>query len=145
MPIDALEGDGTLAWDSTTMVLVEVRVGDTVGTGWTYGPAACAAVVADLFAPAIDCRDPRDIDGARFAMDKAVRNAGRPGLVGFAISAVDVALWDLKARLLGLPLCGLGEADRARAFDDTAAALRAAPGGGQQALPLGASQVVEAR
>ena len=37
-------------------------------------------------------------------MVKAVRNAGRPGVVGYAISAVDVALWDLKARLLDLPL-----------------------------------------
>ena len=37
-------------------------------------------------------------------MVKAVRNAGRPGAVGYAISAVDVALWDLKARVLGLPL-----------------------------------------
>ena len=37
-------------------------------------------------------------------MAKAVRNVGRPGTVGYAISAVDVALWDLKARLLGLPL-----------------------------------------
>ena len=37
-------------------------------------------------------------------MVRSVRNAPRAGLASFAISAVDVALWDLKARLLGLPL-----------------------------------------
>ena len=104
VPTDAPEGDGTLTWDSTTLAVVEVRAGNTVGTGWTYGPAACAAVAADLLAPVVDGRDPLDVGGAHEAMDRAVRNAGRPGLVGYAISAVDVALWDLKARLLGIPL-----------------------------------------
>jgi L-alanine-DL-glutamate epimerase-like enolase superfamily enzyme len=37
-------------------------------------------------------------------MARAVRNAGRPGVASYAISAVDCALWDLKARVLGLPL-----------------------------------------
>src|SRR5690349_24831464 len=37
-------------------------------------------------------------------MARHVRNAGRPGVAGYALSAVDVALWDLKARLLDLPL-----------------------------------------
>lgn len=104
IPTDAPEADGTLAWDATTMVLVEVRAGDAIGTGWTYGPAACAAVVADLLGPLATGRSALDVAGIHEAMDKAVRNAGRPGLVGYAISAVDVALWDLKARLLDLPL-----------------------------------------
>ena len=40
-------------------------------------------------------------------MTRAVRNLGRPGVAAMAISAVDVALWDLKARLLELPLARL--------------------------------------
>jgi L-alanine-DL-glutamate epimerase-like enolase superfamily enzyme len=104
VPTDAPEADGTLAWDSTTMVLVEVRSGDTGGLGWTYGPPACARVVTDQLADVVLGREALDVAGAFDGMVKAVRNAGRYGAAGYAISAVDIALWDLKARLLGLPL-----------------------------------------
>jgi L-alanine-DL-glutamate epimerase-like enolase superfamily enzyme len=104
IPTDAPEADGTLTWDSTTMVLVEIRSGDTRGTGWTYGPPACARVISDQLADVVLGGDALDVGGAFDGMVKAVRNAGRPGAVGYAISAVDIALWDLKARLLGLPL-----------------------------------------
>src|SRR5690348_56411 len=100
IPTDAPEADGTLTWDSTTMVLVQARAGGSVGTGWTYGSAACATVVHDHLAAIVIGRDAMDVGGAFDAMVKAIRNAGRPGAVGYAISAVDVALWDLKARLL---------------------------------------------
>ncbi|MER6171469.1 enolase C-terminal domain-like protein [Streptosporangium sp. NPDC001681] len=104
VPTDGPEADGTLAWDSTTIVLARVRAAGGTGLGWTYGPAACAAVIGDRLAPAVLGRAALDIAGAWRAMVRAVRNDGRPGAVGYAISAVDVALWDLKARLLGLPL-----------------------------------------
>ncbi len=104
VPTDAPEGDGTFAWDATTMVLVRARAGDREGLGWTYAPAACAQLVTELLEPAVRGRPVLDVRGAAVAMLKAVRNAARPGAVGYAISAVDCALWDLKARLLGLPL-----------------------------------------
>jgi L-alanine-DL-glutamate epimerase-like enolase superfamily enzyme len=104
IPTDAPEADGTLAWDATTIVLVQVRAGDTVGTGWTYGPAAVAYVVRDQLTGVVTGRDVWDVPGCLEAMVRATRNAGRPGLVSYAIAAVDVALWDCKARLLGLPL-----------------------------------------
>jgi L-alanine-DL-glutamate epimerase-like enolase superfamily enzyme len=104
VPTDAPEADGTLSWDSTTVVLVTMRSGPMVGTGWTYGAAACATVVTDTLAPVVCGRDAMDVTGAFTAMVTAIRNLGRPGVVGYAISAVDVALWDLKARLLDLPL-----------------------------------------
>ena len=113
VPTDAPEADGTLSWDSTTMTLVQVRAGDACGTGWTYGSAACAAVVAGKLAGIIRGRDALDVGGASEAMIRAVRNDGRPGAVGYAISAVDVALWDLKARLLDIPLFRLLGAVRA--------------------------------
>jgi L-alanine-DL-glutamate epimerase-like enolase superfamily enzyme len=113
VPTDAPEADGTLSWDSITMVLVQARAGSECGTGWTYGSPACAAVVAGKLAGIVRGRDPLDTGGAFEAMVRAVRNDGRPGAVGYAISAVDVALWDLKAKLLGLSLTRLLGAVRA--------------------------------
>jgi L-alanine-DL-glutamate epimerase-like enolase superfamily enzyme len=104
VPTDAPEADGTLSWDATTMVLVRARSAGAEGIGWTYGSAACEAVITGKLAGVVAGRDVLDVGGAHDAMVKAVRNDGRPGAVGYAISAVDVALWDLKARLLGLPL-----------------------------------------
>ena len=104
VPTDAPEADGTYSWDSTTLVLVEVDGGGMTGLGWTYAPAAAAALVEDLLAPAVRNIDVLDVPAAAAAMAKAVRNPGRTGLVSYAVSAVDCALWDLKARLLEVPL-----------------------------------------
>ncbi|KIH99215.1 mandelate racemase [Streptomonospora alba] len=104
VPTDRHSADGTLSWDATTIVVVRVAGGGDEGIGWTYGPPACAAVVRDQLAPAVSGRPVLDVSAALEAMVRAVRNAGRPGAVGYAISAVETALWDLKARLLGLPL-----------------------------------------
>jgi L-alanine-DL-glutamate epimerase-like enolase superfamily enzyme len=104
IPTSSPEADGTLAWDSTTLVLVEVSSGDVTGTGWTYGSPACATVAEHDLAPVVRGRDAMDVGGSWNAMQVALRNIGRPGVAGMAMSAVDCALWDLKARLLGLPL-----------------------------------------
>ncbi|MDF1605442.1 hypothetical protein [Nocardioides sp. YIM 152315] len=99
IPTDAPEGDGTLAWDSTTLILVEASAADATGIGWTYAPSSAAAVVDELLRPVVTGRDALDVEGAWEAMVRAIRNAGRPGPVGMAISAVDIALWDLAGRL----------------------------------------------
>ncbi|WP_270889032.1 enolase C-terminal domain-like protein [Pedococcus sp. 5OH_020] len=104
VPTDAPEADGTASWDSTSLVLVQLGAADAVGTGWSYAPAAAAGLVHELLEPVVEGADPFDVPGLSQAMIRAVRNAGRPGLASYAISAVDVALWDLKSRLLGLPL-----------------------------------------
>jgi len=101
------ESDGTATWDATTMVLVEVRADGAVGLGYSYIDAAAAGVVTSLLAPALLGREAMAIPGARAAMLRAVRNHGRPGLVACALSAVDVALWDLKAKLLDVALATL--------------------------------------
>ena len=101
IPTDRPEADGTLAWDSTTMVVVEARADGEVGTGWTYAPAAGVRIVEDLLAPVVVGRhSPLAPAAAQEAMLRAVRNAGHGGLVGMGISAVDIALWDLGSRLL---------------------------------------------
>ncbi|MEU6125517.1 enolase C-terminal domain-like protein [Streptomyces sp. NPDC047123] len=107
VPADAPEADATFAWDTTTVVVAEVTAGDATGTGWTYAPAAVAALVDEQLTPVIRGRDALDIPAAHDAMTKAVRDTGRQGAAACAISAVDIALWDLKARLLELPLVRL--------------------------------------
>ncbi|HEX4700262.1 MAG TPA: enolase C-terminal domain-like protein [Actinomycetes bacterium] len=104
VPTDRPEADGTLTWDSTTLVLVQVHCDGQVGTGWTYGSPACVEVVIGLLSPLLVGRGPLDTGAAWTAMVQALRNVGRPGIGGMALSAVDCALWDLKARLLGVPL-----------------------------------------
>jgi L-alanine-DL-glutamate epimerase-like enolase superfamily enzyme len=107
IPTDAPEADGTLAWDKTTLVLASARAGTARGIGWTYAAAAAQGVIADMLAGAVTGRSAMDVPGAAEAMARAVRNIGRPGVAATAISAVDIALWDLKARLLGVPLSRL--------------------------------------
>jgi L-alanine-DL-glutamate epimerase-like enolase superfamily enzyme len=101
IPTDTPQADGTLTWDKTTMVLASARAGTARGIGWTYAAAAAQCVIADVLAGVVIGRSALDVPGAAEAMARAVRNIGRPGIAATAISAVDIALWDLKARLLG--------------------------------------------
>jgi L-alanine-DL-glutamate epimerase-like enolase superfamily enzyme len=107
VPTDAPEADGTLAWDKTTMLLVTARAGGEQGIGWSYTAAAAQSVVTDILAGVVTGRSALDLAGAAAAMARSVRNFGRAGIAAMAISAVDIALWDLKARLLGGPLTSL--------------------------------------
>ncbi|RCH67372.1 mandelate racemase [Streptomyces sp. SDr-06] len=107
LPTDAPEADGTLEWDRTTLVVVHVRSGAAVGLGYTYGAPETAAYVRGHLASVVKGRLVWDVPGVNEAMTRSVRNDGRPGLVSGAISAVDIALWDLKARALGVPLTHL--------------------------------------
>jgi L-alanine-DL-glutamate epimerase-like enolase superfamily enzyme len=104
VPTDHPEADGTLSWDATTMVLVRARAAGETGLGFSYTSAAAAKVVEELLADAVKGGDALSPQASWLAMRRAVRNAGYPGVIASAISAVDVALWDLKARLLGVPL-----------------------------------------
>ncbi|HZZ85931.1 MAG TPA: enolase C-terminal domain-like protein [Anaeromyxobacteraceae bacterium] len=107
VPTSAPESDGTLAWDRTTLVWVEARGGGERGVGYGYADLATARLARELLAPLVAGRDPLDVAGAWSAMVHAIRNLGRPGICSMAIAAVDAALWDLKAKLLGLPLARL--------------------------------------
>ncbi|HVS38343.1 MAG TPA: enolase C-terminal domain-like protein [Gemmataceae bacterium] len=107
IPTDSPESDGTISWDSTTLVAVHAHAGGAVGFGYTYAAAAAAPVVEEQLAPAVQGFDAIDVPAAWAAMNRCVRNIGRPGVAAMAISAVDSALWDLKARLLNLPLVTL--------------------------------------
>jgi L-alanine-DL-glutamate epimerase-like enolase superfamily enzyme len=107
VPTDEPESDGTVEWNSTTIVVVELRAVDTTGVGYTYAPAATGKLVQEKLAEVVRGRDPFAIGELWEGMAIALRNAGRPGIGFCALSAVDLALWDLKARLLGVPLVDL--------------------------------------
>ena len=107
IPTDGPESDGTFTWDSTTLVLVEIGAADQRGVGYTYGSPAVATAIREHLAEVVRGRDPLAIGAIWEAMVGAVRNIGRPGIASHAIAAVDVALWDLKGQLLGLPLTRL--------------------------------------
>jgi L-alanine-DL-glutamate epimerase-like enolase superfamily enzyme len=106
-PTAAPESDATLTWDATTAVVATVSGGGHTGLGWTYSTGAAAAVVRDHLAGEIVGAQVADVAGCWQGMHRACRNIGTRGVVLQAISAVDVALWDLKARLLGVPLTTL--------------------------------------
>jgi L-alanine-DL-glutamate epimerase-like enolase superfamily enzyme len=107
VPTDFPESDGTITWDKTTIVIVEVTAGGVRGLGYTYADVATAQLIKELLADVVKGRDAMAVPGCWLAMVQSIRNLGRPGIASMAISAVDAALWDLKARLLDVPLVTL--------------------------------------
>ena len=107
IPTDSPESDGTYEWQHTTLVLVEITGGGQTGLGYTYADSSTATMIRDLLAGVVHGRDVMNIPAAWSAMAAAIRNLGRPGVASMAISAVDAALWDLKGRLLGMPVARL--------------------------------------
>jgi L-alanine-DL-glutamate epimerase-like enolase superfamily enzyme len=105
IPTDAPESDGTFEWNSTTIVIVQAHAGGHTGLGYTYTHDAAVRLIEDQLAPAVrGVVVETDIARAWHEMGDLLRNIGRPGLGFMALSAVDIALWDLKARALGQPL-----------------------------------------
>jgi L-alanine-DL-glutamate epimerase-like enolase superfamily enzyme len=107
VPTDAPEADGTIDWSSTTIVVVHANGGGCTGVGYSYTHASTAMLVDDVLAPIVVGRDVMDVESTYDAMGQRVRNLGRQGLAATAISAVDAALWDLKAQVLGTSLVAL--------------------------------------
>lgn len=101
------ESDGTLAWSDTTMVYVEVRSGDAAGIGYTYADASAGELIRDSLADVIIGKDALQT-AARYAdLYAKIRNNGREGISSMAVSALDIALWDLKGKILEAPVCVL--------------------------------------
>jgi L-alanine-DL-glutamate epimerase-like enolase superfamily enzyme len=107
VPTEQPESDGTLEWDAVTVVIAEVDAGGHTGLGYTYTDAAAAALITGTLADAVRDRDAMATNATWWAMVRAIRNLGWPGLSATAISALDVALWDLKAKLLGICVADL--------------------------------------
>jgi L-alanine-DL-glutamate epimerase-like enolase superfamily enzyme len=107
IPTDAPEADGTIAWNATTLVVVEMVAGGTTGIGYTYGHSASAVVARELIETHCAGHDPMYTNALFAAMRIAQRNYGTEGIGATALSAVDIAIWDLKAKLLKVSLAAL--------------------------------------
>jgi L-alanine-DL-glutamate epimerase-like enolase superfamily enzyme len=110
VPTDYPGSDGTATWEATTIVLVEAHADRQTGLGWTYGNPASGTVIERTLLEQVVGFDAMQVTAAWQRMAVACRNLGRPGVASMAIAAVDTALWDLKARLLELPLATLLDA-----------------------------------
>jgi L-alanine-DL-glutamate epimerase-like enolase superfamily enzyme len=107
IPTDAPEADGTITWNATTLVVVEIHADDQAGVGYTYGHSASALIARELIAKHCIGHDAMDTNALFASMRKSQRNYGAEGIGATALSAVDIAVWDLKAKLMNLPLATL--------------------------------------
>lgn len=112
VPTDYPEADGTVAWDSTTMVLVKVHGGGKMGLGYTYAHQAAATLIQSKLAGLVHGKNAFDIPSIWKSLVDAERNFGYPGLGSMATAAIDTALWDFKARLLDASFIDLWGAAR---------------------------------
>lgn len=107
IPTATPESDGTLSWSATTLVIAEIRGGGKTGLGYTYGHKASAVLIEDALSPALTGRNAFDIPALWALMQACCRNFGQTGIAAMAIAACDVALHDLKAQLLAVPVVTL--------------------------------------
>ncbi|HTK95898.1 MAG TPA: enolase C-terminal domain-like protein [Terriglobales bacterium] len=107
IPTATPEADGTIEWDATTIVVCTVSAAGETGMGYTYASPAAQSVIEEKLGAEIRGLDALDVGAAWSRMVRSVRNIGLPGIAACAVSAVDTALWDLKAKLLGEPLARL--------------------------------------
>ena len=107
VPTETPEADGTLAWRETTLVLVRVEADGVEGMGYSFADIATATLIDNHLKGEVIGHSALHIPENRTRMIRAIRNLGRPGICSMAIAAVDNALWDLKARLLGVCVADL--------------------------------------
>jgi L-alanine-DL-glutamate epimerase and related enzymes of enolase superfamily len=107
VPTDAPEADGTCSWNSTSMVLVRLECGNVKALGYTYADAGTVALANTLLQEIVLGSDPLCHAATRQTMLGRIRNLGETGIAMMAVSALDNALWDLRARLFDLSLVSL--------------------------------------
>ena len=105
IPTDAPEADGTFRWNSTTLILVQIEAGGQTGIGYSYATEATATLIHTALIDLVVRQNAMDIPAINISLMRHIRNNGVCGISMMAVSAIDNALWDLKAKLLHMPLC----------------------------------------
>lgn len=116
---DAKHGDHTFF----ELVTATITTADGLtGTGYTYtggkGGAAIKAMIAADLAPFLVGQEASEVEALYEAMQWHIHYVGRGGIASFAISALDIALWDIRGKASGTPLVEMagGAGDRCRAY-----------------------------
>lgn len=116
---DAMHGEHT----HFELVTVTITLDDGCqGTGYTYtggrGGHAILAMIEHDLVPWLVGRDARHVEDLNHAMQWHMHYVGRGGIASFALSAIDIALWDIRGRQLGRSLVQMagGASDRCRAY-----------------------------
>ncbi|MDA0342208.1 MAG: mandelate racemase/muconate lactonizing enzyme family protein [Proteobacteria bacterium] len=99
---------GFLNWGKLDFCLIKVET-DAGIIGWGDAFAfqcrrAVAEAVKHMVAPRVIGRDPRDIARISHDLQQALHIFGRYGITMFAISGIDIALWDIAGKAAGMPL-----------------------------------------
>lgn len=122
-PFDRIRSDAVNATDAWGFAVVRLTCEDgTVGTGYTgtargVGNSLILAAIHDNYAPVLLGSEPTNIRGLWKSMFwSPLHWCGRAGVSQMALSAVDIALWDIAARRAGLPLCDYLGAEDPKAF-----------------------------
>jgi len=108
IPIDEKEFPAPWIWGGFNQIIVEIRTdGGVTGYGEAFGygvPDATVAVIKRLLKPILVGADPTCISSLQDQMYRRTHLFGRYGITTFAISGVDIALWDIAGKCAGLPL-----------------------------------------
>ena len=84
IPTDKPEADGTIEWDDTTLVLVDLKCGETTAFGYSYADSSAAFLIAHKLADQIIGQDPMAVPATVLKLERSVRNSGRPGIASTA-------------------------------------------------------------
>lgn len=115
------------SWDRMDSLLVRIET-DAGITGWgeAFGFAVSPvtrAAIAHVLAPMCVGRDPEDVPALVAALRKGTQNMGRSGPVRYALSGIDLALWDIAGKIQGKPLHALFGGAKKRAVPTYASFL----------------------
>ncbi len=95
-------------YDRRTICLVRIVTDDgLVGWGEGYGPAGPIRAGVEFLAPFVLGEDPLDSERLWRQMHRRAYDHARQGVLVSALSAIDVALWDLRGKQLGRPVSTL--------------------------------------